>query len=45
MLQLSQDIFRNAVFVKFGLDSSNDLVNDSAIDTRLNKSKESRNSG
>lgn len=35
VLQFSQDVFTNAIFVKLGLNGGDDLVNDSAIDSRL----------
>lgn len=35
MLQVSQDVFANAILVEFGLNSSNDIVYDRAVDGRL----------
>lgn len=35
VLQISQDVFANAIFVEFGLNGSNDFVYNSAVDGRL----------
>jgi hypothetical protein len=39
MLELSQNVFSNAIFVKFGLNGGNNIVYDSSVDGRLKVTK------
>ena len=39
MLQLSQNIFSDAIFVEFRLNRQDDIVDDSSVDGRLENSK------